>query len=153
MIWTSRYWRISSPIPSWIRQMADSFHQLIFRQIVHQVTRTRLKLVFFFESCFRTNTGQIDTGKIFLLKIRTTFGQRTKTRQKKSGQTDTGQKNHRNPNRIRTPDKNATDKIRTDRHRTTNSDKIRTPDRHQTELSGKSGQKPDKDRTETVLSA
>ena len=45
-----------------------------------------------------------------------------------------------NPDKIRTPDRIETDRIR-------------TTDRHRTGLSGKSGQKRDTDRTRTVLSA
>ena len=50
-----------------------------------------------------------------------------------------------NPDKIRTPDRIETDRIRTDRHRTENPDRIRTADRHRTEFSGKSGQKRDTD--------
>ena len=59
----------------------------------------------------------------------------------------------KNPDRIRTADRIETDRIRTDRHLTENPDRIRTADRHLTGFSGKSGQKRDKDRTRTVLSA
>ena len=57
------------------------------------------------------------------------------------------------PDRIRTADRIEIDRIRTDRHRTENPDRIRTADRHRTRFSGKSGQKRDKDRTRTELSA
>ena len=44
-----------------------------------------------------------------------------------------------NSDRIRTADRIDTDRIRTDRHRTENPDRIRTADRHRTRFSGKSG--------------
>ena len=64
-----------------------------------------------------------------------------------AGQTDNGQLFFYNPDRI------ERGKIWTDRHRTENPDRIRIADRHRTRFSGKSGQKRDKDRTRTVLSA
>ena len=65
--------------------------------------------------------------------------------QRKSGHTDTRQPFSLKSDRIRTADRFETDRIRTDRHRTENPDRIRTADSHRTGFSGKSGQKRDTD--------
>ena len=89
----------------------------------------------------------------FFQKIPTESRQRTGSRQKNPDRQAPDSVFSKNPDRIRTADKIETDRIRTDRHRTANPDRIRTADRHRTRFSGKSGQKRDKDRTRTVLSA
>ena len=65
-----------------------------------------------------------------------------------AGQTDIGQHFYTIPDRIR-----KAGRIETDRIRTENPDRIQTPNRHWTWFSGQVGQKRDKDRTRTVLSA
>ena len=53
--------------------------------------------------------------------------------------------------RIRRSDRIETNRIRTDRHRIENPERIRTADRNRTGFSGKSWQKRDTNRTRTVL--
>ena len=55
--------------------------------------------------------------------------------------------------KIRTESGQLTDPRQTESGQTDTGQKIRTADRHPTRFSGKSGQKRDKDRTRTVLSA
>ena len=102
---------------------------------------------------FWTKSGQTDSGQPFFQKIPTESRQRTGSRQKNPDRQTQDSIFSKNLDRIRTADKIETDKIRTDRHLTENPDRTRTADRHRTRFSGKCGQKRDKDRTRTVLSA
>ena len=112
-------------------------------------TPDRHQTYFFKKSGQNSDNGQTDNGQPFFKKSR----QRTGLRQRNPDRQAPDSVFSKNPDRIRKADKIETDRIRTDRHRTANPDRIRTADRHRTRFSGKSGQKRDKDRTRTVLSA
>ena len=85
----------------------------------------------------------------FFLKIETESGHRTKSRQKKSGQTDTGQKNSsesgQNPDTGQKRDRQNPDRQTPDNEFWQNPDTGQTPDRTFRKIRTKTGQGQDRD--------